>query len=465
MAEDWSINVRQYVPDADAGIIAGIVRHCGIALQSRDASLVAFSDKDETGRVRESFLKKKLALTNSDADLDAAIAAVGERLKGERNKNRVTVYYLLAEHYGLLSLFDKGAATASKAAAKLTDEAPAESKGVGAAALGVAGLAGAGLAAAGAKAADLGAAGVDAVKTGASDLGTATGDGAKAGVAGLAATGDKVADLGAAGVDAVKTGAVDLGKATADTAKAGVDGLTAAGATAVGLGAAGLAAGTAAVTGAFGKTEAAIGATPPVAPAATPQSFGGGAHFDEVEEKSGIGRWLPWLLLALALLALFFYLTFGRKTVEAPVASPDAGISAAGPDGNASIAVPPVAAPAAIPVGAGVTTETRDGKPVVVVYFDTGKAVVVQAFGPAAVSLKTYLDANPGAKLAVSGFNDKTGNAAANAVLSKNRAKAVEAALTAASIPADAIELVKPSDSTDTGTTNAEARRVEVVIK
>lgn len=463
MAEDWSINVRQYAPDAEEGIIAGIVRHCGIALQSRDASLVAFSDKEETGRVRESFLKKKLALTDSDADLDTAIAAVGERLKGERNKNRVTVYYLLAEHYDLLSLFDKGGA--SKTAAKSTDEAPTEGKGVGAAALGVAGLAGAGLAAAGAKAADLGAAGVDAVKTGASDLGSATADAAKAGAAGLAAAGEKIADVGAAGVDAVKTGAADLGNATADTAKAGVDGLTAAGAAAVGLGAAGLAAGTAAVSGAFGKAEAAIGATPPVAPAATAQSFGGGARFDEVEEKSGIGRWLPWVLLALAALALFFYLTLGRKTVEAPVASPDAGISATGPDANASIVAPPAAAPAAIPVGAGVTTETRDGKPVVVVYFDTGKAVVVPAFGPAAVSLKTYLDANPGSKLAVSGFNDKTGNAAANAVLSKNRAKAVEAALTAASIPADAIELVKPSDSTDTGTTNAEARRVEVVIK
>ena len=63
MAEDWAANVRKYVPDADDGIIAGIVRYCGIALQKRDSSLVSFTDPAETGRVRENFLKKKLGLT------------------------------------------------------------------------------------------------------------------------------------------------------------------------------------------------------------------------------------------------------------------------------------------------------------------------------------------------------------------------------------------------------------------
>ena len=86
-------------------VIAGIVRHCGIALQSRDASLVSFTDPKELERVRESFLKKKLGLTDDDAALDAAIAKVGETLAGDRTENRVTVYYLLADHYDKLSLF------------------------------------------------------------------------------------------------------------------------------------------------------------------------------------------------------------------------------------------------------------------------------------------------------------------------------------------------------------------------
>ena len=52
MAEDWSVDVKKYVPNADQKAIAGIVRYLGIALQKRDLSLVAFSDKEEVARVR-----------------------------------------------------------------------------------------------------------------------------------------------------------------------------------------------------------------------------------------------------------------------------------------------------------------------------------------------------------------------------------------------------------------------------
>jgi flagellar motor protein MotB len=113
MAEDWSVDVRKYVPNADSGVIAGIVHYCGIALQSRDSSLVSFNDEAEVGRVRENFLKKKLGLTNSDAELNQAIAAVGERMKPDHTRNRVTVYYLLAEHFRQLSVFGGADAVAA----------------------------------------------------------------------------------------------------------------------------------------------------------------------------------------------------------------------------------------------------------------------------------------------------------------------------------------------------------------
>ncbi|QMW22775.1 DUF2853 family protein [Sandaracinobacteroides saxicola] len=113
MAEDWAIDVRKYAPDADDAVIAGIVRYCGIALRTRDASLVSFSDKAETDRVRDGFCRKKLALTEPDEVVDAAIARVGERMAGDPTKNRVTVYYLLAEAFGKLGLF--GAASAAVA--------------------------------------------------------------------------------------------------------------------------------------------------------------------------------------------------------------------------------------------------------------------------------------------------------------------------------------------------------------
>jgi hypothetical protein len=105
MAEDWTVDVKKYAPNADSKAIAGIVRYCGIALQKRDSSLVAFTDKEEIARVRDNFLKKKLGLSNPDADLDKAIVAIGEQMKNDRTRNRVTVYYLLADHFGKLSEF------------------------------------------------------------------------------------------------------------------------------------------------------------------------------------------------------------------------------------------------------------------------------------------------------------------------------------------------------------------------
>ncbi len=102
---DWAEDVKKHAPHADDAVIAGIVKHCGIALHKRDSSLVSFSDKKETDRVRESFLKKKLGLTDDDATLDAAIAEVGQTMKASHNKNRVTVYYLLSEKFGKHALF------------------------------------------------------------------------------------------------------------------------------------------------------------------------------------------------------------------------------------------------------------------------------------------------------------------------------------------------------------------------
>jgi hypothetical protein len=105
MAEDWAADVKKYASNADEKAIAGIVRYCGIALQKRDSSLVSFTDKEEVERVRANYLKKKLALTNPDAELDQAMKAVADKMKGDHTRNRVTVYYLLAEHFGKLSAF------------------------------------------------------------------------------------------------------------------------------------------------------------------------------------------------------------------------------------------------------------------------------------------------------------------------------------------------------------------------
>jgi hypothetical protein len=105
MEHDWAANVKKYVSDADDAAIKGIVKHCGIALRNKDSSLVSCTDKAERERVRDGFLKKKLALKDSDADLDKAVLAVCEKMKADRDKPRVTFYYLLAHQYGKLAMF------------------------------------------------------------------------------------------------------------------------------------------------------------------------------------------------------------------------------------------------------------------------------------------------------------------------------------------------------------------------
>jgi hypothetical protein len=103
MSADYVADVKRYQPNANEKAIAAIVKHLGIALKSTDASLVSCSSKDELARVRDSWLKKKLAIAEDDATLDKAITAVCTAMKADNRKQRVTFYYLLAEKYGKLA--------------------------------------------------------------------------------------------------------------------------------------------------------------------------------------------------------------------------------------------------------------------------------------------------------------------------------------------------------------------------
>ncbi|MFM9978111.1 MAG: DUF2853 family protein [Sphingomonadaceae bacterium] len=438
MDKNWAADVKKFVPDADDAVIAGIVRYCGIALQKQDSSLVSMSDPVETGRVRENFLKKKLGLTDSNETLDAIIAKVGERMKGVNFKNRVTVYYLLLEELGLLHLFRKGdAAPKAVASASLPSDPVLPAAGAALAAVGT------------------------GVAETASSTGEVATDAAAATVGSVAAVGATAAAIGGAAVtgaalafESVKDGVSGATGSVASGVGAGVDavrdGVGAAGAAAMG-GAAALASGVQAAT------------------AAPLRAVTSGFGDDDADKKGGMA-WLWWLLLGLGVLALLWWLFLRTPAPVAETATvPVEAAAPAAVEADANVAASggatETAAPIAIPSGAGVISETRDGKPFVRVFFDTAKADVVPAFTPAAEAVKAYLDANPAAALAVSGFNDPRGDAAANALLSKQRAEAVKASLAAAGIAGAKIELIKPEATTDTAVSLEGARRVEVSIK
>jgi hypothetical protein len=97
---DYVADVKKYSPGASETAVAVIVKYCGIALQSRDSSLVSASDPKELATVRDGFAAKKLGLSAEAAD--AGIAAVVQKMKDSNQKSRVTFYYLLAEATGTL---------------------------------------------------------------------------------------------------------------------------------------------------------------------------------------------------------------------------------------------------------------------------------------------------------------------------------------------------------------------------
>lgn len=103
MATDYTTDIKKYSPSVDDKAVQGIVKYLGIALKSSDdAALVSCSSKDELQRVRENFMKKKLKLAQSDAELDMILKGVCEQMKADKTKARVTFCYLIAEKTGKL---------------------------------------------------------------------------------------------------------------------------------------------------------------------------------------------------------------------------------------------------------------------------------------------------------------------------------------------------------------------------
>ncbi|MCK0199663.1 DUF2853 family protein [Ornithobacterium rhinotracheale] len=90
----------------DQDLFTKVVKALGPSIYNADSAFVSTSDKSEVDRVKQNFLIKKLGLSESD-DLDAAIEKVAEKMgKSNPRKHRAIFYYLLAEHFGKLSIYE-----------------------------------------------------------------------------------------------------------------------------------------------------------------------------------------------------------------------------------------------------------------------------------------------------------------------------------------------------------------------
>ena len=127
----------------------------------------------------------------------------------------------------------------------------------------------------------------------------------------------------------------------------------------------------------------------------------------------------------------------------------------------------PAAAPAAAPEVAAIAAAPvveAAAPPAARLYFDVDVSDTIAEGKPLLDPIVAWLAANPTARAVVTGYHDPTGAAGHNHDLAKSRAQTVQAALVAAGVAADRIDLVKPV-STDGGGDLKEARRVEVSVK
>lgn len=102
--QEHKATVAKYTK-VNTAALDGMAKTYALVLSNNDSQYVACGDQGEKDTVRENFLKKKLGLTNSDADLNAAIDGVCQAMKEDRFKSRLAFYYLLAEKFGKLSMF------------------------------------------------------------------------------------------------------------------------------------------------------------------------------------------------------------------------------------------------------------------------------------------------------------------------------------------------------------------------
>ncbi|MGX4644400.1 OmpA family protein [Massilia sp. SYSU DXS3249] len=190
-------------------------------------------------------------------------------------------------------------------------------------------------------------------------------------------------------------------------------------------------------------------------------------------------KWVPWLLLALGLLALLFGLRSCNDNDEAArttvVTTPAEPAPAAAPVAPAPVAAP-AAETAAVPAGTsgvGSYLAGTEALPRTFVFeklhFDTAKSDIRaedrDELSALAASLKQY----PNSRIRIVGYADARGGAGSNDTLGKDRAESVKAALAAQGIDAGRIETassgeVNPVGTNATATGQAENRRAEVIV-
>jgi len=191
-------------------------------------------------------------------------------------------------------------------------------------------------------------------------------------------------------------------------------------------------------------------------------------------EKDKKFNWLPWLLLALGILALLFALSRCNRddtvaATPAPTATPSATtgeVVATTPNAAGSTALAGTSALGGFLAGSEAAPRTFTFEKL---NFDSAKSEVRAAdaaeVNQVAATLKQYKTA----RIRIAGYADARGPDAANLALGKARADAIKTALVAQGVDAGRIDTVSggekdPVDNNATASGRFENRRTELVV-
>ena len=87
-------------------LIENVTKGLGPSIYKKDSETVSCTQLSELDTVKKNFLKKKLGLSSSDAELDAAIKKVCEAMgTSNRNKYRALFYALLTQDFKKESIY------------------------------------------------------------------------------------------------------------------------------------------------------------------------------------------------------------------------------------------------------------------------------------------------------------------------------------------------------------------------
>jgi len=88
-------------------LITKVTVGLGPSIYKQDSETVSSTDSSELATVRDNFLKKKLGLTQADAELDEAIKNVCEMMgTSNKHKYRALFYALLTKNFGKTDVYN-----------------------------------------------------------------------------------------------------------------------------------------------------------------------------------------------------------------------------------------------------------------------------------------------------------------------------------------------------------------------